>query len=465
MGQFLRAGAVLLLVMTAARAAQATSPSSSPARLNVLLIIADDLRPELGCYGVSAINTPNIDRLSARGRQFDFAYCQYPVCNPSRVSFLTGLRPDQTGVLDNNTAFRAKLPNIITLPQQFRRNGYFTASLGKVFHHGNTPRDARRDMDDPRSYDELKYFSVTRNGITGEGRNMSAGAIDWCFWLAANGTDEDQPDGQIAERCVALLGQNKDRPFFIAAGFNKPHDPFVAPKKYFEQYPLDSLAFMPIETVNASPLLPNAIAGGWKEEFAKFRDREKREFKRAYYAGTSFVDAQIGKVMAALDDLGLAKNTIVIFLGDHGYHLGERGWWNKNTLFEFSCRAPLIILMPDMKRPGRSTRALVEFVDLFPTLMDYCGLQPPHELAGKTLRPLLEDPQAEWNRPALTQVQRALATGRSVRTEQWRYIEWSDGGAELYDMHKDYGNYYNLAAKPESKDVIAQLKSLLKPAR
>jgi iduronate 2-sulfatase len=458
MRHFLRPALILLLCVIPAVAAEQ--------RPNVLLIIADDLRPELGCYGVNSIKTPNIDRLAARGRQFDFAYCQYPVCNPSRASFLTGLRPDQTQVLDNSTAFRGRLPNVITLPQQFKRNGYFTAGLGKVFHRGNSLMDVRKDLDDARSYDQLRYFSPTRTGLLGEQRNLTGGVVDWCYWQTAAGTDEDQPDGQIAATAVALMEKHRDGPFFIAAGFHKPHDPFVAPKPYFDMYPLDSMAFMPIDTLDATPLLPAAVVGVWKDSFAKFKERDKREFKRAYYAGTSFTDAQIGKLLVALDRLDLAKNTIVVFLGDHGYHLGERGWWNKNTLFEFSCRAPLIIATPGMKRPGRSTRAMVEFVDLYPTLMELCQMSPPHQLAGKSLTPFLSDPFAEWDKPALTQVQRTGFAGRAVRTEKWRYIEWDDGreGVELYDMEKDYGNYYNRADKPESRAVIEQLKPLLRRA-
>ena len=438
------------------------SSSDALAKPNVLLIIVDDLRPELNCYGVGAVKSPNLDRLAAQGMKFELAYCQYPVCNPSRASMLTGLRPDATGVLDNTTPFRSKLADVVTLPQHFRRNGYFSAGLGKVFHRGGSLADVRHEMDDPRSYDELKYFQPSPTGDKGEGRNVTGGKIDWCRWLAAEGTDEDQPDGQIAAHAIRLIQRHKDGPFFIAAGFHKPHDPFVAPRKYFELYPLDSLKLY-ADPPDATRLLPQSISGKWHELFKQFTEQDKREIQRAYYAGTSFVDAQIGKLLDALDRLDLAKNTIVIMLGDHGYHLGERQWWNKNTLFEFSCRVPLIVRVPAATNAGQACRRPVELVDLYPTLLDYCQLDSPHKLAGHSLRTLLENPDAKWDKPARTQVQRGRIAGRSVRTERWRYIEWDQGreGAELYDQEKDPGDYHNLADQPQFKDVIAQLKPLL----
>jgi iduronate 2-sulfatase len=453
----LAADAPALDVVVAPRAGQAP-------RLNVLLIIADDLRTELGCYGVAAVKSPNIDRLAARGMRFDLAYCQYPVCNPSRASFLTGLRPDDTHVLSNGTAFRAKLPDVVTLPQCFRQNGYFSAGLGKVFHRGRSLEDLHPEMDDPKSYDELKYFLPTETGNKGDGRNISNGKLDWCRWQAAEGDDDDQPDGQITAEAVRLLEAHRDGGFFIAAGFHKPHDPFVAPKKYFDQYPLASLSLYS-DPADASPLLPQAIPSDLLAVFKRFSEQDQREFKRAYYAGTSFTDAQIGKLIDTLDRLDLTKRTLVIMIGDNGYHLGERQWWNKNTLFEFSCRVPMIVLAPGMKAAGKVCQRPVEFVDIYPTAIDYAGLAAPHKLAGNTLRPLLDDPQAAWDKPALTQVQRGKIAGRSVRTEKWRYIEWDDGraGVELYDMEKDYGNYHNLAGEAGYSQTMSQLKAMLKP--
>jgi uncharacterized sulfatase len=445
--------ALLSLTLSVARAAAAEP------RMNVLLIVADDLRTELGCYGVNAIKTPNIDRLAARGVRFDRAYVQYPVCNPSRVSFLTGLRPDTTGVLGNNVNFRSKLPDVVTLPQLFRQNGYFTASLGKVFHRGLNMEETRAEMDDPKSWDVARYFQSTKLGLSGEGRNLTGGKLAWCRWLAAEGGDEDQPDGQIARDAIKLLEEHRDGPFFIAVGFHKPHDPFIAPRKYFEMYPEDN-----IELAKAtSPLDPPlAIAAEWKKVFEQWSDVERREMKRSYYAGVSFMDAQVGKVIEALDRLKLADNTIVVFIGDHGYHLGERGWWNKNTLFELSCRAPMIVVAPKVT-PAEFAKP-VELVDIYPTLTDLCAIKPPHELQGSSLRPLLTDASAKWDKPARTQVQRGKSAGRTVRTQRWRYTEWDDGqaGAELYDHSNDEPELHNLAGDEKFKDVVAELKALVK---
>ena len=445
---------------TPVRAEAAAAP-----RLNVLFIIADDLRPELNCYGVSAVHSPNIDRLAARGVRFDRAYAQYPVCNPSRNSFLTGLRPDTTHILDNGTPLRKTLPDVVTLPQLFRQNGYVSISLGKVFHRGLTMEDQRPEADDPKSWDIARYYKATATGLKGEGRNLTGGKLPWCRWQAAEGTDEDQPDGQIASDAVQLLEANRDKPFFLAVGFHKPHDPFISPKKYFDLYPLEKLQ-LHIDPADKSPELTISTGGGaFGTAFAAFGDAERREFMRSYYAGTTFTDAQIGKVLDALDRLKLTERTIVVFIGDHGYHLGEHNWWNKNTVYEYAARAPLIIATPDGKNAGKATPRPVEFLNLYPTLTDYAGLKPPTDLQGVTLRPLLDNPQANWDRPAYTQVQRGKTAGRSVRTERWRYTEWDGGkaGVELYDHEKDPGEYYNVAADPKNTDVVAQMKSIVLP--
>jgi iduronate 2-sulfatase len=437
-------------------------------RPNVIFIAVDDLRNDLGCYGHPQAQTPNIDRLARRGVRFDRAYCQYPVCNPSRASLLTGLRPDRTGVLDNNTNFRTKLPRVVTLPQLFRRHGYFTASLGKIFHRGLTMEDSRAEMDDQLSWDVAHYFQATARGNIGEGRNLTGGRLEWCRWLAAEGDDEDQPDGQIAREAIKLLEQRGDQPFFLAIGFHKPHDPFNAPKKYFDLYPLDKLE-LPRDAAERSPELPAALPGGsFRAAFAHFTDQERREFMRAYYAGVSFTDAQVGKVLDALDRLKLADSTIIIFFGDHGYHLGERGWWNKNTLFERSCRAPCIVVAPGAKH-GQACRALVEFIDIYPTLAELSRLPAPARLQGRSFVPLLNAPQRAWKRAAFTQVQRGKTAGRSARTEHWRYTEWRDErgaliGTELYDHRDDPHEWRNLANDARYAAVRKGLAALLPKA-
>jgi len=433
-----------------------SSGSESPRpRKNVLFIVVDDLNHSLGCYGHPLVKSPNIDRLAARGIRFDRAYCQFTICNPSRTSFLTGLRPDSTGILNNTTGFRSKLPDVVTLPQLFRKNGYFTARLGKVFH-------GRKNTGDPQAWDVTIDPKATPRGQKGLGRNLTEGRVKWCRWLAADGDDEDQPDGQLAAEAIRLLEQQRQGPFFLAVGFYKPHDPFIAPKKYFELYSPESLK-LPKDPPDRSPELSQAIGSGWKDEFDRFTDRDRREFMRAYYAGVSFMDAQLGKIMAAMDRLGLWQNTTVVFFGDHGYHLGERGWWNKNTLFELSARAPLIMATPEIKTKGTNCSRIVEFVDIYPTLADLHGLAAPGNLEGTSFRPLLNDPKLPWKKMAFTQVQRGKIAGRSVRTERWRYTEWDRGrqGTELYDHNSDPGEYYNLAGDSQYEEIVAEHKRLL----
>lgn len=436
--------------------ARSSNGKVSQAKRNVLFIAVDDLNHSLGCYGHPLVKSPNIDRLATRGIRFDRAYCQFTVCNPSRTSLLTGLRPDSTGILNNTIGFRSKLPDVVTLPQLFRKNGYFTARIGKIFH-------AHKNTDDPHAWDEKSDPKGTPRGKKGQGRNLTGGRIKWCRWLAAEGDDEDQPDGQVAAEAIQMLKQQRDEPFFIAVGFYKPHDPFIAPKKYFDLYPLESLK-LPEDPTDRSPELAQAIGSGWKDEFDRFTDRERREFMRAYYAGVSFMDAQLGKIMAALDRLGLWQNTTVVFFSDHGYHLGDRGWWNKNTLFELSARAPMIVATPEMKSKGKSCSRIVEFVDIYPTLAELHGLAAPGNLEGTSFTPLLNDPKLPWKKMAFTQVQRGKIAGRSVRTEHWRYTEWDRGnqGIELYDHRSDPGEYYNLAGNPQHAETIKELRKVLR---
>ena len=422
---------------------------------NVLLITIDDLRCETGCYGKPWVQTPNIDSLAKRGMRFDRAYVQAAFCNPSRTSFLTGLRPDSTGVLDNRTFFRDKLPDVVTLPQLFKENGYYTMRVGKIFH-------GTKSMEDPKAWHKAIYPRGTERGRQGEGRNLTDGVINWCWWRAAEGDDEDQPDGQNATEAVRFLKGKHDRPFFLAVGMYKPHDPFVAPKKYFEPYPFDKLKLYR-DPSDRSADLAHAVPNGWKVVFDKFTDQKRLEFLRAYYAGTTFIDAQIGRVLTALEESGQADNTIIVCISDHGYHLGERGWWNKNTLFELTARTPMIVYVPGMKGMGVPCSRLVEFVDIFPTLTELCKITPPPGLQGRSFAPLLEDPQQPWKPAAYTQLVRGRIDGRAVCTDRYRYIEWDGGreGTELYDHASDPGEYHNLAADPTHADTVARHKALL----
>ncbi len=433
--------------------------------LNVLFITIDDLRPEIGCYGNDEVKTPHMDRLAEMGVKFNRAYCQYPVCNPSRASFMTGLRPDELGIVSNKVALREKWPDLVTLPQLFRDNGYFTAGLGKLLHMGLDENGKHTHFRDDASFDH--QFKALGNspkvGKKGEGRKLGDGSIAWANWRAAEGGDLAQPDGMIAEEAVRILESHHEKPFFIGVGFHKPHDPFVAPKEYFEDYPLDDVK-LAIEPSDRSPLVRYALSN--KDFFNSFNDQDQREFKRAYHACTSFVDAQVGKVFDAMDRLELWNDTIVILLGDHGYHLGEHGWWNKVTVFELGARAPLMMWWPGTEALGQEIDAVVEFLDLYPTLVDACGLKASHRLSGSSLRPVLTVPSKAWNNAAYTQVIRGKAMmGYSVRDDRWRYIQWgkdSEGGCELYDQSKDHNGYYNLAENPEYDQVRKKMTVLLK---
>jgi arylsulfatase A-like enzyme len=437
-------------------------PAIAEGRPNVILIVADDLRPELACYGVSGVVSPNIDRLAKRGMLFQCAYAQYPVCNPSRSSFLSGLRPDETGIVSNEVSFRDKLPDLISLPELFRRHGYFTAGIGKIFHLGEDAEGREVLFQDPKSWDH--FFDSLRDapkiGRQGEGRNLTDGRLKWCEWRAAAGTDNDQPDGINTTEALRVLDEHRGKPFFLALGIHKPHDPFIAPRKYFDLYPEDSMQLIK-DPADRSPRVRHAIPN--QKDFATFTDKERLEFKRAYLACVSFADAQVGRILDALDQHKLWENTIVILIGDHGYHLGEHNWWNKVTVYELGARSPMIAWIPGAKGMGRPTEALMEFVDLYPTLIDYAGIAPPHRLAGTSLRPVFEDPAHPGKEAAFTQVNRG-PIGRSVRTKRWRYTEWGDNGrsgVELYDHEADAGEYHNLAEDPGHSSTRERLAGIL----
>ena len=434
---------------------------------NVLLIIADDLRDFGGAFTKEVVKTPNLDRLRARGMTFERAYVQYPVCNPSRSSMLTGLRAEQTGIVRNDTSLREKLPTIVTLPQLCKEAGWQAHAFGKVYHlgGGKDPEARQRWMDAGRSWHTAQAFEATKTGKKMlAGRDVTGGALNWCAWGAADGSDDDQPDGQIAAATVAKIEELGDKPWFIGCGFMKPHDPFIAPKKYFDLYPAGSLKPWK-DPADISLVRNESVAfGDYGKAFGKFTTVEWSELLRAYCAATSFMDAQLGRVLDTLDKHGLWDKTVVIFVGDNGYHTGERQWWNKNTLFERSCRVPLIIAAPGMKG-GRTTRSLVEFIDLYPTVADFCGLKMPHSGAGTNLLPILTDPSVTLKDAAFTLVSRGPKLhGQSIRTDRWRFTLWSDGQTELYDQEQDPEELHDVSKLHESvvRDLTARIRSLPK---
>ncbi len=434
-----------------------------PDRPNVLFIAIDDLNTRLGCYGVDRISSPHIDKFASEGVRFDRAYCQYPSCGPSRTSLLTGLRPQTSGMINNRMSFRELVPDAVTLPQLFRKNGYYVARVGKIFHQ-RVPLDiGESGADDPGSWDEV----VNPRGRDKDEEHLltvyspQLSIADAMAYLKAEGEDTEQTDGKVADEAIRLLEQSRDQPFFIAAGFYRPHIPYIAPKKYFELYDIEETT-LPTIPEGYRKRVPSAALSS-TPDWPNFHttEREARECILAYDACTSFVDAQVGRLLAAVDRLGLRKNTIVVLWGDHGYLLGEHGLWRKNSLYEESARAPLIFRVPGMEPPQSDCPRIVEFLDIYPTLADLANLTPPAEIEGTSLRPLLENPTSDWNRPAYIQTLFVDVPGYSVRTDRWRYVEWGKEGAagtELYDQHEDPREMSNLAHSMDHSEIIRALR-------
>ena len=456
--------AVAAVLLAASTAGAQTAATSAP-RPNVLLIMADDLNDHLGTFGHAVVPTPNLDRLAARGVRFTRAYTQFPLCSPSRVSMLTGLRPDRTRIYDLQTDFRTILPDAVTLPQLFRRQGYVAARVGKIYHYGNPGQIGTSGLDDAASWDAV----VNPRGVDKDEEHLltnltpKRGLGAALAYFASPAPDEAHTDGKVAAETVALLERHRDRPFFIGAGFYRPHCPFIAPTKYFDRIPRDRVV-LPASPADGSlsPLAWSTVPAHWGVD-----DAGQRAIVHAYYASIAFLDANVGRVLDALDRLDLWKNTIVVFVSDHGYQLGEKGQWMKQTLFERSLRSPLIVAAPGLGGRGSSAR-VVELLDVYPTIADLAGLTAPAGLQGRSLRPLLTNPDAAWDRPAISQVRRVAGSstsmGYSVRTTRWRYTEWDQGasGVELYDETADGDEARNLAADPAHAATIATLRRHLR---
>jgi uncharacterized sulfatase len=436
-----------------------------PAKKNVLLIISDDLTTTaLGCYGQALAHSPNADGLAAKGVRFEHAYCQYPLCNPSRCSFMTGRRPDTTRVYSNGLNFRVNLPTVETIPQHFQRAGYFAARVGKIYHYGVPEQIGTNGLDDGASWNQVV-------NPRGRDKDEEADVINFTprealgaslAWLETGGDGTDHTDAKIADACIKLLEEHKDRPFFIGCGFFRPHVPCVASENYFRLYPLERF-HLPKEPPEHFAGIPPIALTVKPLNYGLSEDKLK-VFMRAYFASASLMDAQTGRVLEAVNRLGLADNTVIVFISDHGWCLGEHGQWQKWLLFEESARVPMVIYDPGRKGNGKSCTRPVELVDLYSTLAELSGLPAPAGVEGKSLVPLLDDPEAKWNEPARTQVTRAgNRMGRTVRTERWRYTEWDGGraGTELYDQQADAHEYQNLAGDSNHAAVVAELKKKL----
>jgi iduronate 2-sulfatase len=431
---------------------------------NVLFIAADDMNTALGCYGNPVVKTPNVNRLAARGVQFDRAYCQFPLCGPSRASLLTGLRPDNTQVLDNNIDFRDFHPNAVTLPQLFKNSGWYAAREGKMYHMNVPGEVGSPKYQDAPSWNLSDSPPGLENKSPGEGRRLNPPGVTFGMQWISTATDQGQADTTAADRSLAIMESHKGEPFFMGVGFVRPHLPFVAPSRFYDLYPLDSI---PLPNNPAGDLddIPKAAQSVRPQLWNHMRMDPPRikEALRGYYASTSYMDDQMGRVMAGMEKLGLADNTIVVFWGDHGWHLGEHTRWQKMSLMEESVRVPLIIAEPGRKGNGRRCNSLVEFVDLYPGLAEMCGLQPPAGLEGQSLVPLLDNPSRRWKKAAFTQLKYQNITGRTVRTDRYRYIRWEGegGGEELYDHQQDPHEYTNLAVNGKAPDVLARHRKIL----
>jgi iduronate 2-sulfatase len=457
----------LLLFLSCLTAASAAD------KLNVLFIAADDLNCDLGAYGNSQVKTPNLDRLAKNGVLFEHAYCQQPLCGPSRASLMTGLRPDTLDMHTLAHELRQKNPDVVTLGQMFRNNGYYSARAGKIYHYGNPSQIGTDGNDDPQTWDERfnprGIDSTQEEKITNYGPGKGLG-ISMAWWDPVS-KDEEHTDGMVASKIIELIDSHKDKPFFLAAGFFNPHCPYVAPKKYFDLYPLEDITMPDLEEArkDLEDVPAMAIARdskNWPYYFKGITVEEARKCKQAYYASVSFVDAQVGRLIDALERNKLMENTLIVFWSDHGYFLGEKGLWYKRKAFERSARMPLIISGPGVTKG--TAKQPVELVDLYPTLADFCGLKAPDNLEGLSLRPLLENPaEAKWNKPAITQVWHSPKSyGYSLRTDRWRYTEWLNGkaGRELYDHTTDPAEVTNLAKDPAHAETITKLSAQLKQA-
>jgi arylsulfatase A-like enzyme len=454
---------------------------------NVLFIAIDDLRPELGCYGSDIAISPNIDQLSANGVRFDSAHCQLAVCNPSRVSLLTGLRPDSAKVWTLDVRFRHTIPDALTLPRHFKDNGYYTVGYGKIFHNPwpdniswsephSWPKNSKLWSDTAKQ--ELKEFKA---GLRSEGTPQAK-----IERLRARATevvdipDHEHIDGAIAMQAIDAMKRaaKQDKPFFLAAGFVRPHLPFVVPGKYWDLYDRKKipLAANPRLPENAPPYAMNTMYE-LRDYFdylntpdprdGPLTEAQQRELKHGYLASVSFIDAQVGILLEELKKLGLAENTIVILWSDHGWKLGEHNSWCKQTNYEIDTRVPLIIYDPRAKGNGRATDSLVELVDVYPTLCDLAGIEIPKSLEGASLKPILENPDTTVKKAAVSQFLRRQKNrelmGYAYRTNRWRYVEWIDRKSgetvarELFDHSVDSTESVSLAANPEHKSLMNRL--------
>ena len=454
-------------------------------KFNVLFIAVDDLRNELNCYGATHIHSPNFDRLASEGIVFNNAYCMQAVCAPSRNSMMTGLRPDAIGIYDLYTFFRKKIPHVITLPQYFKNHDYHCEGMGKIYHTGHGNQDDSLSWSIPhwRPNKEIaRLEKITRGDTVGLEQDFPTIAGKKLPWYSSRAAEQDMTDAMIATHAVQRLKALKDSTFFLAVGFVKPHLPFVAPEKYWELYDPDK-----IEIPSAKPPqdMPSVALHNFGE-LRKYHDIQSkgllnevqsRNLIHGYYACVSYIDAQLGRILDALKENGLEENTIVVLWGDHGWKLGDYGSWCKHTNFEMDTRAPLLIKVPDKQQKGAKTEALVEFIDVYPTLCELAGLPQPEHLQGTSLVPVIENPHSTVKKVAFSQYPRGKSLGYdrkneimgySIRTGKYRFTRWqlyekpdSIVASELYDLSKGRIAIRNLARDQDYKSVVQDLNEVM----
>ncbi|MEM1442605.1 MAG: sulfatase [Verrucomicrobiota bacterium] len=437
---------------------------------NVILLLSDDLNTALSGFGHPECKTPELDRLAERGIRFEAMHCQYPVCGASRASLMTGLYPYTNGMLGNSGNLRENMPDVVTLSQLFRNNGYRSGRVSKIYHMGIPFEiiDGTAEHDDPPSWDEVVNVQAPEQnapGVRTEWSPKDTSSQTFTGVVSSTG-DLEHADGMAAEAAIEFLKKNKDKPFFLGCGFVRPHVPLVAPEKYFDLYDRDSLT---------PPVVPEGDLNDVPKVIREYKANSRygvtpelhKGLLEAYYASISYMDAQVGRILDAVEELGLADNTIIIFSSDHGYLLGEHHKFQKQHLFEESTRVPFILSVPWMKDThGQATARLTELVDLYPTIAELADLTPPEVLHGTSLVPLLEDPKSdEWTKEHVFTISRN--GGESIRTYDWRFNHWGFGkkGEELYDLKNDPGEFTNLASDPEHADTLEKLRSRLRKKR
>lgn len=476
-----------------------TNANAQQRRFNVLMIPVDDLRPQLGCYGFDRILSPHIDKLAATGTLFRRAYTMVATCSPSRTCLMTGCRPDTTKVYDLVTHFRKTIPDVVTLTQHFTQHGYESVGMGKIFHGSlNDTASWERWIDvksgsswlDPKTQQRQEQLKKEANekGLKGKARSRyTRGTVTECLDVP----DNAYFDGAMTDRAVAELEafSKSGKPFFMAVGYKKPHLPFIAPKRYWDLYQRKDVETAP------NPFHPKGMPRGAVDSFpgemgaycdardlaAKQKaagkqdwpDAYSKQLIHAYYACISYIDAQVGRLLSTLERTGLARNTVVMLWGDHGWHLGENGTWGKHTCMEWGTHAPLLMRVPDQPNAGVATDNLAEFVDIYPTLAEACGLPVPEHCEGTSLMPLLRNPAARWKSAAFSQFRKTIngisCMGYTLRTDTFRYTEWRSRknldrvvARELYDHRENHDENENVIDKAEYGDIVKDMAVRMK---